>query len=115
MDLNMKINNLIDDIINKQKDNFKKTKDFCCGVLTDEDVYVFENDILEFKFKTNGECEVVRKNNDNPVLMRNNNKQIYRLNGEWIYLKISLYELAGYDTLELMNNNFNYDMKKESN
>jgi hypothetical protein len=108
----MDINEVIDMIIINQKDNIIKKNDFCCGrcnfnIL----VNVIETDKIKLIFRDNGECEVRRKINNNPVIVRDENKKIYRYHGEWCYLKYEMYKLAGLEkeANELLSNDFKYD------
>ena len=52
-------------------------------------------DNIKIIYTNEGECEIRRKENNNPVICRNKNQEIYRLHGEWKYLKDEMYKLAG--------------------
>lgn len=107
----MKINEfyseLIDEVIAKQKDKIENVFTFCCG--TSGNYQVIETEKLELIFKEGTKlCELRRNENDNPVVFRKEEGEIYRLHGETGYLKKELYELAGRDTTEL-NPDYKYD------
>lgn len=68
--------------------------------------------ILKIVYNNDGECEVLRKKNNNPVICRDENQKIYRQHGEWNYLKHEMHILAGMnkEAEELLTNkSFNYD------
>jgi len=110
----MDVNNLINKIIKNQKENTVQKLDFCCGVLSYNNlVNVIETDKIKIIYADEGECEIRRKKNNNPVIERDKTQRIYRQHGEWIYLKHEMLKLAGMDeeaeSLLNINIDFNYD------
>jgi len=110
----MEVNDFINKIIENQKKNTVQKLDFCCGVLSyDNLVNVIETDKIKIIYVDEGKCEIKRKKNNNPVIFRDENQKIYRQHGEWIYLKHEMLKLAGmYEEAESLlniNQDFNYD------
>lgn len=71
---------------------------FCCGKYHFYDpVNVIETNTIKIIYRDNGECEIIRKENNNPVIYRNAWQKIYRQHGEWNYLKDEMLKLAGMD------------------
>jgi len=92
------INDLLNKIIENQKDNTVQKIAFCCGKCDfNKPVNIIETDIVKIIYTNEGECEIRRKENNNPVICRDKNQEIYRTHGEKIYIKDELYRLAGID------------------
>lgn len=119
----MEINCLINKIIENQKENTIKGIDFCCAKCDfNNSVNIIENDKIKIIYTNNGECEIRRKKNNNPVICRDEKQNIYRQHGEWNYLKYEMLKLAGMNKeaeklqidlenrrQELINKNYQYD------
>jgi len=109
----MEINELINKIIENQKDNTTKEIEFLCGECNfDKPVNVIETDKIKIIFKDN-KCEIRRKKNNNPVIFRDKIGKIFRQHGEWVYLKPEMLNLAGMNTEAnnqiTLNQDFVYD------
>ena len=90
------LNNLINKIIENQKDNTIQKVCFCCGRCDfNKPFNIIETGNIKIVYTNEGECEVIRKENKNPVIYRDKNQEIYRLHGEWKYIKGEMYKLAG--------------------
>lgn len=97
------INYLIDSIIDVQSNKIQETNAFCCGKCNlNKKNNIIETDSIKIIFNDSGECEIRKKENKNPVIMRDKNKNIYRLHGEWIHIKKELYRLSGFNGMGKM-------------
>ena len=92
----MKVNNLINKVIENQKENIIRKIHFCCGNLNfNNKVNIIETDNIKIIYNDKNECEIIRKQNNNPIIYRDKNQKIYRFHGEWNYIKSEMYKLAG--------------------
>lgn len=96
-------NNLLDNFILVNKESSILKKDSCGGEI--DTFYVFENDNLKVVFADDRRCEVKRLENNNPVLNRNSQKEIYRVHGELRYILKELVKLAGMDNTNMQSYN----------
>jgi len=106
------VNLLVKAIIENQKDKIIKDFEFCCGMCDfNIPANIIETEKLKIIYTDKGQCEIRRKQNNNPVVCIDENQHIYRQHGEWNYLKYEMYKLAGFEeeATELLKNNFKYD------
>ena len=63
------LNDLINKIILNQKNNTVQKIEFCCSTINfNKPVNVIETDKIKIVYNNDGECEVLRKKNNNPVI-----------------------------------------------
>lgn len=82
---------LVDKVIEKNKELIKKSYEQCCDAYKECNVIETDNLKITFEGKT---VQITRKANNNPVFKRDDKGNVYRIHGEAIHLKKELLELA---------------------